>query len=129
MSLFITPLFTGLLALLYLVLTTRVVRARASERIGLGDRGNARLLRRMRAHGNFAEYVPIALLLLLMLELTGAAPWLLWTLGAALLGGRLAHAYGFSHDPEIGSLRLAGMILTLSTIAVSALSLLVTTAF
>lgn len=125
MTLAITPVFAALLALLYVVLTVRVVAARRSERIGLGDQGNRKLLRRMRAHSNCAEYVPLSLLLLLMLELMNGAPLLLWTLGTALVAGRLAHAYGFSQDPELGQLRVAGMALTFAVIISAALANLV----
>lgn len=125
MSVSITPVFAGLLALLYVVLTVRVIAARRSERIGLGDQGNRKLMRRMRAHSNCAEYVPISLLLMLMLELMGAAPGLLWGLGTALVAGRLAHAYGFSAEPELGNLRIAGMVLTFAVIIVAALANLV----
>lgn len=122
MSLFITPIFAGLLALLYLALTVRVIKARGTEHIGLGDQGNAHLLRRMRAHSNCAEYAPFALLLMMMLELMGGAQWLLFGLGVTLLIGRLGHAYGFSSEPEQGNLRVAGMILTFGVIAVAALA-------
>ncbi|MES0880346.1 MAPEG family protein [Roseibium sp. SCP14] len=122
MGVFVTPLFASLLALLYMVLTVRVIKARGTEHIGLGDQGNERLLRRMRAHSNCAEYVPFALLLILMLELMGAAGWLLYGLGFTLLIGRVGHAYGFSREPEIGNLRVAGMILTFGVIGVAALA-------
>ncbi|MCV0429172.1 MAG: MAPEG family protein [Roseibium sp.] len=122
MSIVVTPIFAGLLALLYLVLTVRVIKARGSEHIGLGDQGNEHLLRRMRAHGNCIEYVPLALLLMLMLELMGSASWLLYGLGFTLLVGRIGHAYGFSREPELGNLRVAGMILTFGVIAVAAVA-------
>jgi len=125
MSLVVTPFFAGLLALLYLALSFQVIRARRGERIGLGDHGNARVLRRMRAHSNCAEYAPFALLLLLMLELMGAAPALLWVLGTILVVGRFTHAYGFSHEPELGNLRVVGMVLTFAVILVAALANLV----
>jgi len=125
MSIIISPIFAGLLALLYLVLSVRVIRARGSERIGLGDQGNVRLIRSMRAHANCAEYAPMGLLLLLMLELMGGVSWLLWGLGTMLVAGRLAHAYGFSQEPELGGLRVAGMILTFTMIAIAALANLV----
>ncbi|MES0809821.1 MAPEG family protein [Roseibium sp. SCPC15] len=125
MGIVVTPIFASLLALLYMVLTVRVIKARGTEHIGLGDQGNERLLRRMRAHSNCAEYVPFALLLILMLELMGGTNWLLYGLGFTLLIGRIGHAYGFSHEPEISNLRVAGMILTFGVIGVAALANLV----
>ncbi|MBO6508894.1 MAG: MAPEG family protein [Roseibium sp.] len=125
MSIVVTPFFTALLAALYMILTVRVINARGSERIGLGEQGNEKLLRRVRAHSNCAEYVPIALLLILMLELMGAAPWLLVGLGTVLLAGRSLHAYGFSHEPELGNLRVAGMILTFTVIGIATIANLI----
>lgn len=127
MSVAVTPIFASLTAFLYLFLSARVINARQSERVSLGDRGNDLVLRRMRAHSNCAEYAPFALLLMLMLELVGGPVWLLVVLGLALLTGRCLHAYGFSREPEVSSLRVAGMILTFATIGVSALSGLVVT--
>lgn len=125
MPLYVTPFFAGLLALVYILLSARVIAVRKSARIGIGDKGNAALLRRMRVHSNFAEYVPLTLLLLLMLELMGGTPWLLWILGAALLIGRLFHAYGVSQEPEPLVFRMTGMILTFSTLVIAALADLV----
>lgn len=125
MPVFITPLTAGLLTLVYIFLSSRVINIRHSQRIALGDGGNRRLQRRIRAHGNFAEYVPLALLLLLMLELMGAAPWLIAGLGLLLLTGRSLHAYSVSQDPEPLPFRVAGMILTFTTLSVAALANLV----
>lgn len=121
----ITPIFAGLLALLFVLLSIRVISARRSERIGLGDQGNRKLMRRMRAQSNCAEYAPFALLMMLMLELMNGAPVLLWGLGTALVAGRLAHAYGFSAEPELGNLRVIGMALTFAVIVIAALASLV----
>ncbi|TYC67868.1 glutathione metabolism protein [Stappia sp. BW2] len=128
MALYITPLFAGLLTLLYIYLSIRVIAVRKSERVGLGDGGHSGLQRRMRAHGNFAEYAPLALVLMLILELTGTAHWLLWALGLALLAGRALHAYSVSQEPEPLKFRVAGMGLTFTVLAVAALTLLLQSA-
>ena len=52
------------------------------------------LQRKVRAFGNFMEYVPLALLLILLLELIDSPAWLLWFLGIALIIARIAHAWG-----------------------------------
>jgi uncharacterized protein len=91
-SLHWTLLFAGLLALLQFVLTLAVVARRATTDIDLGDGGDTTLLRRIRAHGNFAEVVPMALLLLAFLELGGLASKFIVALGSALLLGRVLHA-------------------------------------
>jgi uncharacterized membrane protein YecN with MAPEG domain len=69
----ITPFYAALLALLYVGLAVRVIQLRRSERVALGDGGRQSLQRATRVHANFAEYVPLALILLVLAELTGAA--------------------------------------------------------
>ena len=51
-------------ALLNLWLATRVGRVRGQEKVSIGDGGNDRLIRRMRAHSNYIENTPIVLILL-----------------------------------------------------------------
>lgn len=93
-------------------------------KIGIGDGGNAEMLRAIRVHANFAEYVPFSLLLIYMLEVNGGAVWLIHVLGCTLLFARLLHAFGVSQLAEKMLFRQIGMVLTFSTIAVAALSLL-----
>lgn len=125
MTIIITPFFASLLAMIYMVLSIRVIGARRDQRISLGDQGNDVLLRRMRVHSNFAEYAPLAILLLLMLELMGGAHWLLYGLGLFLLVGRSVHAYGLSCQPEPMNFRVVGMSLTFTVIWVAAFANLV----
>ena len=116
----ITALYAGLLGLLMLILAFRVVAIRRSTSIGLGDGGNAILLSRIRIHGNAAEYVPLALLLMLILELNGGSARWLHGLGIALLVGRLAHAQGLSQATGISAGRFIGNVLTWSVILIAA---------
>lgn len=116
----ITSFYTGLLALLFLTLSARVIMYRRAHRLSLGDTGDKALLKRMRVQANCAEYVPIAVILLLVLELGAAKPWLLHLLGASFLFGRVLHAYGLGSTPQNFPARQLGMILTLLVIAVSA---------
>jgi len=120
MTLFVTPIVAGLLTALYIFLSFRVIAFRRNEKTTLGDRGNAALLRRIRVHSNFAEYTPLALVLLLVMELQGAAVWLLAALGLLLIAGRCLHAYGVAQDPEPLKLRIAGMALTFGFLGLSA---------
>lgn len=108
----ITLLFASLHILLMLVLAIRVVGHRRALKIGIGDGGDTRLARKVRAHGNFIEYVPMALLMLGLLELSGlGAPWL-WGLGGTLLLARVLHAYGLSRHAGVSPGRFWGVILT-----------------
>ena len=98
----ITALWAGLLGILMLGLAGRVVNARNSEKILFGDGGNVILQQHIRVHGNFIEYVPLGLVLLLILELNGASPLLLNALGGSLFAARLLHAFGLSRSPVNG---------------------------
>lgn len=62
------------------------------------------LQRKVRAHGNFTEYVPLGLLFIVALELMHSQAWLLWLLGGTLTVARIAYAYGVitRYGPSIG---------------------------
>ncbi len=118
----ITAFYAGLLGFLILILAFRVVAVRRATSIGLGDGGNDQLLSRIRIHGNAAEYVPLALLLMLLLEVNGASPRWLHVLGIALVVGRIAHAQGLSQSPNVSPGRLVGNVLTWSVIMIAAVA-------
>ena len=120
MSLTITALYAGLLSLHFIVLSLRVIRTRRESRVPLGDGGDQALLRSLRVQANFAEYVPLCLILIALAEAQQLAGWLLHGLGLALLIGRLLHAAGVSRDPEPYRLRVAGMSLTFTVLALGA---------
>jgi uncharacterized protein len=120
----IVPAYAALLALLFIYLGVRVMQARGRTGVPIGTGGDKPLERRMRVHANFAEYVPIALILLVLLELAGSAAWYLHLLCLSLLVGRLAHAYGVSQEPDVLAARGAGMVLTFVAIILPALTLL-----
>ena len=129
MNLTVTPIYAGILTLLLLWLSVRIIRHRRRNRLSLGDEGDRRLLCLMRAQANCAEYAPLGVLLLLLVEVQGAPTIALHFLGMALTLGRLAHAYGFTAEPMIMGLRVLGMALTLTMLAASALGLLAHTLF
>lgn len=119
-----TPLWAGLLALLYLALSLRVIGNRRRAQVAIGH-GKDRLLERaIRAHANFAEYVPMALILMVTAELSGARSWILHPAGLALFVGRCIHAYGIVHESDDLRLRPFGMGLTFAAIAVLAIACL-----
>jgi uncharacterized protein len=92
----ITSLYASLSALLIVRLTLSVIKLRRKNRISVGDGGNEELQLAIRTHANAVEYIPIALLLLLKLELNGAPKILIPILGSTLLIGRIIHAMGLS---------------------------------
>lgn len=120
----ITGLYAALLALITLVLAVRVMLLRKRTGIGLGDGGDRHVACAVRSHGNAAEYIPLALLLLLILELNQTLPLLLHVFGIALLVARLAHAFGLSRSPAYSAGRAIGAALSLLVIAVMALMLI-----
>jgi uncharacterized protein len=114
------PLYAALLALLYVYLSVRTIGVRRRVQVALGPGDNPEMLRAMRVHANFAEYVPLALILVYLVEAQGAAAWLVHALGAALLLGRCLHAYGVSQVKETFAFRVSGMVLTFTVLGVSA---------
>jgi uncharacterized membrane protein YecN with MAPEG domain len=107
----VTPIYAGLLALLFLVLSYRVILLRGHG-ASLGDGGDPVLLRRIRAHGNFSEYVPFILLMMGILELSHFSTYLLHVLGITLVVARLLHAYALSFTEKFKFGRFWGTALT-----------------
>lgn len=107
----ISTLFVGLFVLLQIPLTIMVGYRRARTGIQFLDGGDPVLLRRMRAHGNYTETVPVVLVAMVVAELTGAPSWLLLAGGTSLLVGRGVHA-AILVIKGWGLPRAIGMILT-----------------
>ncbi len=108
----VTPLYAGLLAILYLALSYRVVQRRGHG-VSLGDGGDAALLRRIRGHGNFSEYVPLILLMMALLEVGGATSiYLLHGLGITLVVARVLHGVALSYTESWKFGRFYGTLLT-----------------
>ncbi|KAA9130948.1 hypothetical protein F3N42_11380 [Marinihelvus fidelis] len=121
MSYPVTSLFAALLGLLLLALSYRVVRVRRRTRVGIGHGDQPALESAMRVQGNFVEYVPIALLLLLLAEAGSPGAWWLYLLGGLLLLGRLLHAWGLAGSSGISVGRFWGTGLTWLVILLAAL--------
>ena len=122
MNILITPLYAGLLTLVFLALSALVIRARFAVRVSLGDAGDKSLIKRMRVHANFSEYVPLGLVLMLCAELQGAPALAMHAMGASLFLGRLLHAIGMSRTPQIFPLRQIGVMLTFAMLGLSAIA-------
>lgn len=116
----ITLLYAALCTLLILALAGRVMAARMKYRVGLGDGGNTELNRRVRAHANAVEYVPLALLLLGGMELNGYPDWLIHAFGGTLLLSRVLHAWGLHKTAGTSPGRFLGTLLTLLLMIVMA---------
>lgn len=94
----ITGLYAALLALVYGALGFRVGPLRVKTGISMYDGGNKQLALEIRRHGNFAEHVPFALLLLALIEIDGAPSLAIHILGAVLLISRVLHPFGLSWE-------------------------------
>ncbi|WP_028081774.1 MAPEG family protein [Solimonas soli] len=116
----VTPLYAGLLGLWFLVLSVRVVQGRGKFQIHLGDGGNAEMARRVRGHANFAEYVPLTLLLIAILELSHFSIYVLHALGAALLVGRVLHGIALSFTAQFKLGRMLGILLSFIVLLIAA---------
>ena len=122
MTLSVVPLYAGVLAIMYVVLSARVILLRRKSGIVLGDSGDISLTRRQRVHANFAEYAPLALVLLLIAEIQGTGAYALHSLCVILIVGRVLHAYGVGqeHEPAPFIHRVLGMALTFGVILMAA---------
>ncbi len=92
-------LYAGLLGLLLIGLSVQVVRARRRFRVGLGVGAEEGMQQAVRVHGNFTEYVPFAVLLLVLAEVSGLPAAAVHGAGILLVLSRLLHAAGLSGSP------------------------------
>lgn len=117
-ALIVSPLYVGLCALIFVVLSARIIRGRYRRQVNLGHGDHADLETAIRVHGNFAEYVPFALLVIVLIEAAGFSRYWVHVLGIALIVARLAHAQGLgaAKQPSLG--RIVGVTLTFAVLTV-----------
>lgn len=124
----ITSKIAALLAVHMFVLTMLVSMRRVSLGKSEGDiakypyedGGDEKLKRRIRAFGNFIEYVPMCLIMLALIEFHGANGNLVWGLGVCFILGRIAHSIGMLFSPHFPLPRIIGMFSTYAVLLVSA---------
>ena len=128
----VTSSTAALLGLIYLALSIRVIMARGSSKMSLGDGGGpiaageehtAPLMVVARTHANFAEYVPLCLILIGLVEVDGSRKWFVLVLAALLVIGRLMHPLGMGRKIP-NPYRAGGIVLTFSTILLASITLL-----
>lgn len=108
-------LWAALCILLLLGLSATTSARRRRHRVSIGDGGNTPVAVASRAFGNAVEYMPIALIALALMALTGSPLWSIHLVGGGFFVGRLLHAWGMlttepAAPPTPG--RMAGMVLT-----------------
>lgn len=94
----ITILYAGLLGLMSIAVGFPAGHLRGKLGIPIGDGGNPELLLAMRRHANFVENVPLALMVVALLEMNGGPALAIHCLGGGLFVFRLAHAFGITAD-------------------------------
>jgi len=113
----------GLLGLLLLFLSGYVVAGRVKFKIDIGDGGNEQMRQRIRAQANFAEYVPLALILIILVEVNKIGPgWVPAAMAVTLIVARLWHAQGLLSSPGTSAGRFMGTNLTALVILVGAVA-------
>ena len=114
----ITPFYAALCVFFYLFMAKQVINNRWQFKKGLGV-VEGDLEQTVRAHGNFAEYAPLALIMITFLELQYWRMEVIHGLGAVLLISRILHYLGLckSNGPSKG--RFYGTLGTILVLAVS----------
>jgi len=117
MSVFMEPfhafaIYLAINAFILLILGILVVRARVTTQTDIGDGGKPAMAGPLRAHGNNAEWTPMALLLIWAMVPLGGSIWLIHGVGVPLTIGRIVHAVGLSRSVGPSTLRFIGMVLT-----------------
>lgn len=121
----ISMITAGLLGILLIALSAYVIAGRVKFKIDLGDGDNPAMVQRIRAQANFVEYVPVALILLMLVEHAGIGPrWLAMAMGGALVVGRVLHAQGLVASPGATFGRFVGTNLTALVILTGSIALL-----
>ena len=121
----VTGLYAGILALFLIFLALRVVKLRWSEKVGLGTGESRVLLQAVRAHGNFAEHIPLALIILGLVELSGGWKSFIHFLGICLILSRIMHLKGLSQSAGSSRGRMYGSVLMFGSMIMGGLYLIV----
>lgn len=108
----ITSIAAAALALLQVGLMLRVSARRAATQTGVGDGGDAALMKRMRAHGNLAENAALFLVLLYLTEASGRPTWVVAGVAIVFVSARVSHAIGIGRSTGASPLRFAGATAT-----------------
>ncbi len=109
----ITAIYAAILTFVYVKLTLNVINLRRQNEVSLGDGGRDDLQQAIRSHGNFAEYVPLGLILLACLEANRIHWTIVLLLGGVFTVGRLYYAKAFLEATPNLELRVKGMKYTL----------------
>ena len=121
----VVPTYAAVLVLIFVLLSVRVIQMRASAKIGIGTGNDPAMERRIRVHGNFSEYVPVALLLLTFMEMLHLSRYLIHVLCIVLIVARIVHAIGVTPVNENFPMRVGSVLATFAVLVIAALALLI----
>ena len=121
----VTPIYAAIFGFVFVALSVRTILLRGRLGVAIGDGNQPILTRAVRAHSNFAEYVPLSLILIYFLELQAGASLWIHVLCIALLVGRITHAFGVSQVEENERYRVIGMAFTFTVIISASIGLMI----
>lgn len=124
MFLIITPLIAAILALIYVKISFNVIKNRRKNKVAYGDGGIDNLSKAIRAHGNFIEYSPLVIILIVFLELNHFNPLILLAIGLIFIIGRVIHFKAMTALGDKGNLKLRVLGMQITFITIISLSLL-----
>lgn len=111
-SLNISGIWFFAFSLFYILLTLNVVRMRWATKTGLGVGEDRRMLKAVRVHGNFAEYIPLVFIGIILMEVRGAGSTWLHSLYAAAFLARILITFGITKTSNFSPYRFLGNCLT-----------------
>jgi uncharacterized protein len=120
----ITTSYALPLIVIWAILWMRITATRADSKTSIGDGNDPELLLKIRQHGNFIEWVPFVLILMILAEAQNAGKLWLHAAGALLLIGRMAHPFGLKIDNAAHPLRYVGNAPNLLAVLILAVALL-----
>ena len=120
-----TSTYAAILGLVFIVLSIRTLLLRRKLGVAIGDGNQPRLARASRVHANFAEYVPLSLILIYFLEIQTQTSLWIHLLCSALVIGRITHAFGVSQVQENYRYRVVGMVVTFTVIISASIGLMI----
>ena len=118
MTLTVTPIYAAVLAAFFIAMSFYVIINRAKADVLVGDGGNRDLLVAIRRHGNLAEYMPFAIIMMALGELVGLGALWLHISGIALIAGRIVHPFGVFADKGSLAPRVAGVLATMTAMLI-----------
>jgi hypothetical protein len=121
----ITAVYAAIFGLFAAALTINVIANRVRLKVEGGDGGVPKMAQAIRAHANFAEHVPLAIILIGLAEMTGVRAWIIYVLGGVLLVARVLSAVGLNRSLAGSMPRQAGAGLTILVTVAASIAVLV----